>query len=62
MSFIDSEKLDANADKSEFSIDDKDRTWMPVFMSTPVNIDVVYDIILSDRRIELKQISEALNM
>ena len=52
----------ASFKRGKFSIEDDDRSGRPVSVSVPENIDAVHDMILSDRRIGLKRISEALNI
>lgn len=52
----------ASFKRGKFSIEDDDRSGRPVSVSVPENIDAVHDMILSNRRIGLKQISEALNI
>lgn len=51
-----------NFKQYEFSIADEDQMGRPVFVSTPVDVHAVHGVILWDREIELKQISEALNI
>lgn len=46
--------------KDKFLLEDEDRSGRPFSVPSPVNIDAVYDMILSDRQIGIKQISEAL--
>lgn len=45
---------------NKFSIEDEDRSVRLDSVSTPVNIGAVYDMILSDRRTELKRIAKEL--
>ena len=52
----------ASFKRGKFSIEDDDRSGRPVSVSVHENIDAVHDMILSDRRIGLKRISEALNI
>lgn len=44
--------------KAKFSVEDEKKARRPISVSTPEDVDVVHDMILSDHPIELKRISE----
>ena len=52
----------ASFKRGEFAVEDGKRSGRPISVSTPENIEAVHDMILSDRRIGIKHISEALNI
>lgn len=52
----------ASFKRGKISVEDDDRPGRPISVSTPENVNAVHDMILSDRRISIKQISETLKI